>query len=234
MLSTLLSFCSSNVTLFWVVELSDLSIAAAYFAIPITMAVVFRHRRDDIVYPWLWGLFVAFIMACGLTHLAHVWSAAVQSENIALLAVVEVGCAAISVATAVAFAIILPEIKLLPSPKRQREMLEAAVAERTKEKDLLIREVNHRLGNQLQILQSVVSIEMRSAEIEETNQVLQRIMIQLDRMSEEHRQRSAENYLSERSGPQKPATAQAQSTLCCYPGSDIASVQAKPLEVDQA
>lgn len=121
-------------------------------------------------------------MACGLTHLAHGWSATVRLEDIALLATVEVGCAAISVATAVAFAIILLEIKLLPSAKKQREMLAAASSEPTKEKGLLIREINHRRGNQLQILESLVSIEMRSAQADETNQVLGRIRIQLENM----------------------------------------------------
>jgi hypothetical protein len=197
MFDTLLKICTSSTALFWVVVVCDLSIAAAYFAIPITMAVVMRHRREDIVYPWLWGLFVAFIMACGLTHLTHVWSATVQADNLVLLAIVELACAATSVATAIAFGLILPEIKLLPSPKRQRELLEAAVAERTKEKDLLIREINHRIGNQLQILQSVVSIEMRGTEADETSQVLQRIRAHLEQMSQEHRDRSAKNYLTD-------------------------------------
>lgn len=197
MLDTLLAVCTSSTALFWVVVGCDLSIAAAYFAIPVTMAVVMRHRREDIVYPWLWLLFVAFIMACGLTHLAHVWSAAVQQDNLVLLAVVEVACAATSVGTAIAFGFILPEIKLLPSPKMQRELLEAAVAERTKEKDLLIREINHRIGNQLQVLQSVVSIETRGAEAEETSQVLQRIRAHLEQMAQEHRDRSAKNYLND-------------------------------------
>jgi len=202
MFDTLLRLCTSSTALFWVVVICDLSIAAAYFAIPVTMAVVMRQRREDIVYPWLWGLFVAFIMACGLTHLAHVWSASVQTEDLVLLAGVELACAATSVATAVAFAFILPEIKLLPSPKRKRELLEAAVAERTKEKDLLIREINHRVGNQLQVLQSVVSIEMRGAEGDETSEVLQRIRAHLEQMSQEHRDRSAKNYLSNSSDVQ--------------------------------
>jgi len=202
MLEALLAVCTSSTSLFWVVVISDFSIAAAYFAIPVTMAIVMRHRREDIVYPWLWALFVAFIMACGLTHLVHVWSAAVGTQNLGLLASVELACAAASVSTAIAFALVLPEIKMLPSPARQRELLEAAVAERTKEKDLLIREINHRLGNQLQVLHSLVSIEERRAEADETLEVLGRIRSQLETMSEEHRARSAANYLTTAGGHQ--------------------------------
>src|SRR3954467_12808208 len=115
MLRELINLCTSTTALFRIVVICDLSIAAAYFAIPVTMALVMRHRREDIVYPWLWGLFVAFIMACGLTHLAHVWSATLPSGYLELIASVELACAVTSVATAIAFGFVLPEIKLLPS-----------------------------------------------------------------------------------------------------------------------
>lgn len=58
MIQRILEICSSDATMFWVVVVSDLAIASAYFAIPVTMAVVLRHRRADIPYPWLWLLFV--------------------------------------------------------------------------------------------------------------------------------------------------------------------------------
>src|SRR4051794_37946536 len=68
-------FCTSYGGMVWLILASDFSIAFAYFAIPIVMAVVLRHRKNDIPYPWLWILFVTFIIACGLTHVVHVWSA---------------------------------------------------------------------------------------------------------------------------------------------------------------
>ena len=205
MFENLIALCTSREALYWTVILSDLSIAAAYFAIPVTMAIVMRHRRHDIVYPWLWGLFVVFILACGLTHLVHVWSATVRAENLAALALADIACALASVATAVAFAYVLPEIKLLPSPAVQRQILEEAVAERTREKDLLIREIHHQLGNQIQVLQSLVSIETREAEGSETIAVLQRMRALLEKMADEHRARSADDYVRgdpfSRSGP---------------------------------
>jgi hypothetical protein len=118
MLQDLIQLCTSRTGLFSFSIMSDLAIAASYFAIPLTMAVVFRRRKDDIPYPWLWILFVAFIVACGLTHLAHVWSAFRGVENLAGQAVINFLCAAVSVGTAIAFAYIIPQINELPSPKK--------------------------------------------------------------------------------------------------------------------
>jgi Histidine kinase len=196
MLEELLALCTSGAGLYWLVVTSDISIAAAYFAIPLTMALVLRHRRADIPYPWLWSLFVTFIVACGLTHLAHVWSAN-GSDNLWALAAAEAFCALASVGTAIAFAFVLPEIKMLPSPHQQRAELENAVLQRTREKDRLLREVHHRVGNQVQILGSLLSIEARRTDSAETLDAIARIRVELDKMGAEHGRRSAVDYLGE-------------------------------------
>lgn len=195
MLTPIIELCRSANGLFWLAAASDVSIAAAYFAIPITMAVVFRDRKNDIPYPWLWILFVTFIVACGLTHLVHVWSALGGAENLWARATVGLFCAATSVGTAIAFAIIIPQIKLLPSPTQQRANLENLVATRTSEKDQLIREINHRVGNQLQIISSIVSLERRNTENEEALSILDHLKTELNKMSHEHLQRSKLDYL---------------------------------------
>jgi len=194
MLNQLIELCTSDTGLFWLILLSDISIAVAYFAIPITMAVVLRNRRDDIPYPWLWTLFVTFIVACGLTHASHVVSAASGANYLVLQAAVGWFCAATSVGTAVAFAFILPQIRELPSPKRQRAELERLVAQRTAEKDRLIREINHRVGNQLQVISSMVSVEARRAQSEETLTVLGRIKAELENMAHQHVELSQIDY----------------------------------------
>ena len=195
MLEKLVELCTSSAGLYWLVLGSDLSIAAAYFAIPITMAIVFRDRKDDIPYPWLWLLFVSFIVACGLTHVAHVWSALAGTTYLEIHAGIGALCALVSVGTAVAFAFIIPQIKQLPSPKQQQVKLEKIVAERTSEKDRLIREINHRIGNQLQIIRSMVSVESRRSENGEVLQVLGRLANELDKMADEHLQHSQADYL---------------------------------------
>ena len=159
------------------------------------MAFVLRERYEDIPYPWLWTLFVAFIVACGLTHSVHVLSAFMGVDYLVLQTVVEIVTALASVGTAVAFALVLPQIKMLPSPRQQREELQRLVAERSKEKDRLIREINHRIGNQIQVLKSMASIEARKAREQESIDILTRFQAQLDAMAAQHVARSQQDYL---------------------------------------
>jgi hypothetical protein len=196
MLNTLIELCTSRAGLTWAVLLSDLAIALAYFAIPITMAVVLRERRQDIPYPWLWTLFVTFIVACGLTHVVHLWSAFMGAEYLGAQAAIDVFTALASVGTAVAFTYILPEIKNLPSPSQQRERLQETVAERTREKDQLIREINHRVGNQLQVLSSMISIETRAAKSQETLDLLAKLRTEINVMSAKHVEMKEVDYLA--------------------------------------
>lgn len=195
MLEPLIQLCTSAAGLFWLVLGSDVSIAIAYFAIPVTMAVVLRQRRDDIPYPWLWTLFVMFIVACGLTHSAHAFSALTGGEYLWMHAAIGLFCALTSVGTAIAFAFILPQIKTLPSPAQQRVALAKLVSQRTSEKDQLIREINHRVGNQLQIISSLLSLESRKTENVEALDILSRLKTELDKMAQVHRERSKLDYL---------------------------------------
>jgi hypothetical protein len=194
-LQQIYQICTSHAGLVWLVMASDLLIASAYFAIPITMAVVLRHRADDIPYPWLWILFVTFIVACGLTHVVHLFGALTGSEHLATQVLIGAFTAVVSVGTAVAFALALPQIKNLPSPKRQKEFLEQAVAVRTAEKDKLLREINHRIGNQLQILSSLLRIERRKAQNADTIATLERISVELERLNARHLDYSTSDYL---------------------------------------
>jgi hypothetical protein len=197
MIQQILEFCASDATAYWLVLGSDLAIALAYFAIPVTMAVVLRDRREDIPYPWLWLLFVSFIVACGLTHLVHVWSAVMGPGYLQLHAVIGAVTAAVSVGTAIAFIFILPQIRDLPSPSKQQSLLQQLVSERTKQKDVLIREIHHRIGNQLQIISSLINIEERKTEDRVCRDALERIKAEVSKMTDEHRRKSIRDYLDE-------------------------------------
>lgn len=195
MLQQFIDFCSSDTNLLWIGLWSDFSIAVAYFAIPIIMLVVLKDRKGDIPYPWLWTLFVTFIVACGLTHVAHVWSAMTGVQYLRLHAAIGAFTAAASVGTAIAFAFVLPEIKSLPSPKQQKRQLEERVAERTKEKDLLIREINHRVGNQLQVLYAFAMIEKRKARSGESTDLMDKLIAELKRLGDQHLTQSQQDHL---------------------------------------
>src|SRR5581483_10353347 len=76
-----------------------------------------------------------------------------------------------------------------------RDHLEEKIAERTTEKDHLIKVINHRIGNQLQVIQSVVSIESRQAQSAETLAVLDRLQKHLKTMADDHLLHSQSDYL---------------------------------------
>src|SRR4051812_32440058 len=124
MVDQLLAYCGSPSFLMKLVIFSDLLIAFAYFAIPISLAFVLRHRRDDIPYPWLWSLFVLFIVACGCTHLLHFWPALGFEVSLPWMGAVSLLAAVASVGTAMALVLVLPQVKHLPSPQQQKAMLE--------------------------------------------------------------------------------------------------------------
>lgn len=200
MLDSLLSLCTSATALSWLLIAADCAIAAAYLAIPLTMSVVFRRHFRDIPLPWLWRLFVAFITACAVTHLVHVWSAVTGNQMLEVKVGAGLFCVAVSVGTALAIAWILPDIKSMPSPKERQIELENAVARRTQELNKLVREVHHQLGNQLQVLSSAISLEQRKEPGEPTEATLGRLRGLLDTLSDDHRKRSEEYYATVAAG----------------------------------
>jgi len=109
---------------------ADLLIAAAYFSIPLTLAYLVR-KRADLPFNWVFLLFAAFIVACGVTHLVGVltlwypfyWFAGAVKAVTAL----------VSIAAAVAVVLLMPRLLALPSAAQLRSVnarLEAEVTER--------------------------------------------------------------------------------------------------------
>lgn len=55
----------------WLHVISDLSIFAAYFAIPLVLGWALLKKRQELPFPSLVVLFSAFILSCGLAHLVE-------------------------------------------------------------------------------------------------------------------------------------------------------------------
>lgn len=120
----------------WTHIVSDLLIWGAYIAIPISLVVLIR-RRDDVPFPRVFWLFVAFILCCGFSHAVeatifwHPWYR--------LSALFKVATAVVSWLTVVAIFRVMPLALELPGVIREREELAAEVARRRQVEAELVR-----------------------------------------------------------------------------------------------
>lgn len=180
---------------------SDAVIGIAYFSIPLALASFVGQRRD-LQYGWVAYLFVAFIMACGTTHLFSILTLWVPAYGVEGL--VKLLTAVLSILTAVLLWPLIPKAVALPSAaqlaalnaqltatiehqartatllrssearvRRSNLELEARVEERTAElrqsnvqltealaqRDLLLREVYHRVKNNLQTVDGLIVMQ---------------------------------------------------------------------------
>lgn len=91
----------------WLHVISDLIIAIAYYSIPLALAIVL-FRRKRMAFKWLVGLFAAFIVLCGTTHILGIvtqWTPIYRFEGI-----VKLLTAGVSIATAVVLFPMLPRL----------------------------------------------------------------------------------------------------------------------------
>jgi two-component sensor histidine kinase len=161
---------------------ADAIIGLSYFSIPLAISA-FVRQRPDIRYSWVAYLFVAFILACGSTHLWAILTLWVPAYG--MEAVIKVITAALSIATAALLWPLIPKLVALPSAaqlERVNASLAERVAERTAEleavnarltealadrtraltqRDLLLREVYHRVKNNLQIIDGMLAMQSR-------------------------------------------------------------------------
>jgi signal transduction histidine kinase len=101
--------------LLWLHVISDALVGLSYFSIPIAL-LVFLARRRDVEFGWMIGLFVIFIMACGMTHFMSIvvlWVPAYGIEGL-----IKAVTAVASVLTAIAIWPLLPRLLAVPSPRQ--------------------------------------------------------------------------------------------------------------------
>ncbi len=101
---------------------SDATIALAYFSLPVFLYVLIR-RRDDLQFNWLIGMFAAFILMCGITHLFNIWTLWVPSYGVQ--GVLKLVTAIVSIATAIVAWPLLSRILAIPSSEMLRTANEA-------------------------------------------------------------------------------------------------------------
>lgn len=118
--------------LLFVLIAGNLGIALAYFLIPFAL----RHfvgKRKDLPYPYMFRLFAAFILSCGLTHIAKVCT--LYQPVYWVEASLDMWTAGVSLATAALLFPLIPQALSLRSPRELEEAnrkLEAEIKERIK------------------------------------------------------------------------------------------------------
>jgi PAS domain S-box-containing protein len=127
-------FCYNwNSGLVWLHVVSDVLIAAAYFAIPVIL-LWFLCQRRDIPFGWILTLFGIFIVACGATHLMEVWN--LWHAQYWLAGVLKAVTALASVGTTVVLVILAPRLLKVPNLTEwaaANAALELRVESRTRE-----------------------------------------------------------------------------------------------------
>jgi signal transduction histidine kinase len=125
------AFCiTASAPLLWLHVLSDSLIALAYLLIPLALVGFVRQRRD-IPFGWLAWLFGAFIVACGATHVMHVWT--LWDPVYWYSGTMKAFTAAVSLATAYVLFRLVPQAVAIPSSdelRRANTMLEREVERR--------------------------------------------------------------------------------------------------------
>ncbi len=127
--------------LIWLHVAADACIAAAYFSIPIALAILVTKRRD-LKFGWIYWGFAIFIMACGLTHVLSIYTLWVPIYGIE--GIVKAATAVASVVTAGALWPLLPKILAIPSPFELRQVQAALEEEEIKSRDaaLLLQQIS--------------------------------------------------------------------------------------------
>jgi signal transduction histidine kinase len=137
----------------WVHVLSDAVIALAYFSIPVTL-LYFARKRRDLPFRWVFALFAAFIVLCGVTHvlsIVTIWTPVYAFEG-----VIKAITAVVSIFTALGLIPLVPEALSLPS----RAQLEVA-------NQALAREVHRRTETERKLEQTVTSLNQSNHALEQ-------------------------------------------------------------------
>ncbi len=148
--------------LVWLHLYADLFTALAYYSIPI-MLVYFVSQRKETPFRSIFVLFGAFILSCGTSHLAEIWT--LWHADYWFSGTIKALTALISIYTAISLVTLIPQAIALPSPA-ELENLNQALQEQIKnreEKDIVIRELNKKLEQK---------VFERTEQLEITNQQL--------------------------------------------------------------
>lgn len=153
-----------NSGLVWLHVASDAIIAIAYYSIPLTL-LYFVRKREDLPFHQMFLLFSVFIIFCGTTHLAEIWT--LWFPTYWLSGGLKAGTALISAFTALELVPLVPQALALPSPTQLAEAnraLQVQIEERSRI-EAELRQFQNELEHR---------VEERTTDLVQVNQQLQK------------------------------------------------------------
>lgn len=147
----------SNRALVWTHVIADMLIGIAYFAISATLAYLVYKTRRDIPFHWMLLAFGLFIIACGGTHFLEVVT--VWIPVYVLSAAIKVFTATASLTTAAVLPVTIPRILTMVQQAKISEQVTAELRASEERKEALLREVNHRVKNNLAVICSLFYLQ---------------------------------------------------------------------------
>ena len=158
-----------NPALVWTHVVADALIGMAYFAISIMLAYLVYKARRDIPFHWMFLAFGLFIIACGGTHFVEVLT--IWVPVYVFSAAVKIFTALASVTTAIVLPFTVSPILALAQQAKTSEEATAKLRASEARKEALLREVHHRVKNNLTIICSLFYLQSTQTKDKETVQV---------------------------------------------------------------
>lgn len=156
----------------WLYILSDFAIWLAYFMIPIVLTYFLVKKKEQLPFKRIFALFIAFILACGLTHLIDAIIFWWPAYN--LSALIRFITAVVSMGTVFGLVKVIPRAMNMRTPEEllkeinDRKIVEDQLSLKVKELEKLNREMAIReekmqeLKNELEAFSYSVSHDLRS------------------------------------------------------------------------
>jgi len=155
--------------LVWTHVTADALIGLAYLAISFTLAYLVFKARRDIPFHWIFLAFGLFIIACGGTHFVEVVT--IWKPVYVFSAAVKIFTALASLTTAIVLPYNVPTILTLVQRAKASEQVTSTLRASEERKEALLREVHHRVKNNLAVICSLFYLQSMHTKDEETVQI---------------------------------------------------------------
>jgi two-component sensor histidine kinase len=164
------SYCYlGNSGLIWANVTADALIGVAYFAISLGLSYLVFKAQRDIPFRWMFVAFGLFIVACGGTHFMEVLT--IWVPVYVLSVTVKIFTAIASLVTAIALPYMIPRVLALIGQARLTEQVLSRLRASEERKEALLREVHHRVKNNLAVICSLFYLQCNRTKDDEVLQV---------------------------------------------------------------